>query len=174
MPGRIVDSLQGLINARGRSAGHVAEGALICAGAVLLAAVVAARQVGAANTRSPQSPVARAGLASAVWSPLVLVMTLSGLRIWNAPPSRERSRALGLWGAVQLLSAVAALVSPRRRTAQLAAAAGALGAGVGYAASAGKVDAASAALVSPYLGLGSVTGLIGSQLRRHAERRTIH
>lgn len=171
MLGKVGDNLQGLINARGRSGAHVAEGALICAAAVLLSAVVAARTAQPIARREAQG----GGLLNAVWPPLALALTFSGLRIWNAPASPERSRALGLWGALQLFSAMASLVSPRRRIAQLAAAAGALGAGIGYAASARKVDATAAALVSPYLGWGSVAGLIKTDLlHRAGQGPTLH
>jgi translocator protein len=34
-----------------------------------------------------------------VWTPLYALIAISGARIWDAPPSPERTRALGLWAA---------------------------------------------------------------------------
>jgi hypothetical protein len=160
-------TLEDLLNAHGRSRGHIAEGVALCAGAALLAALVASR-------RSPGAvaPYGRVRLFGVVAAPLTLVTALSGLRVWNAPASRERTHALELWGVLQLMSAVAALISPGRRAAQLAAAVGALGAGVGYAVTARKVDAAAASLVSPHVGWPAVTSLIAGRFRHEAP--TIH
>lgn len=41
-----------------------------------------------------------------VWTPLYALIALSGARLWNAPPSTARTRALGLWAA-QLAANVA-------------------------------------------------------------------
>jgi tryptophan-rich sensory protein len=165
MLGKLGHQLEDLINARGRSSAHVLEGVALAAGAVLLAAAVTARRRGA-----PRAP---ARLIGGVWPSVGLALGVSGLRVWNAPSGPERDRALTLWGALQLASAIAALINPRRRTAQLLAAAGALGAGAGYAAAARKVDPASGALVSPYLGWSSLTSAVASRLR-HEPAPTIH
>jgi hypothetical protein len=153
--------LEDLINARGRSSAHVIEGVALAAGGLMLMAAVSARRRsrGAMRIRG-------------VWPGLHLALGVSGLRIWNAPSGPERDRALGLWGALQLMSAMAALIHPQRRAAQLLAAAGALGAGASYAAAARKVDPAAGALVSPYLSWSSLTGAVGRL--RHEPTPTIH
>ncbi len=167
-----------MINARGRSAGHVLEGLALCAAAVVLTALVAAASPA---RRSPAAGIAPAkgtpprSTLQTMWPALFLVLTLSGLRVWNAPRSRERSQALGFWAAVQALNALWMAWSPRLQGAQLATAAASLGAGMGYANAARKVDPTAAALVSPYLGWSSFAGLITGQVwTRNRPRPTVH
>ncbi len=166
MLGQISGKVQNLINSGDRPAGHVVEGALICAGALLLAALAASRR--------PARPVAPNGPFGVLWRPAALVLALSGLRIWNAPESRERTRALELWTAVQALGVAARLINPRRRSAQFVTAAAALGAGVGYATAAKQVDSNAAAMVSPYLGWTNVAGLLAHRASAPVETPTIH
>src|SRR4029450_10932691 len=56
---------------------------------------------------------------AAIWPPLFMALTISGLRIWNAPPSPARTQALTLWGAVQALNAVWMALWPRRPVQRL-------------------------------------------------------
>ncbi len=180
----IGQELETLINAEGRSRNHVAEGVALCAGAVLLSAFLAAK---AAPTRKnpkrylenellqhPKIEPPRKSFAL-VWPPLFLTLTLSGLRIWNAPASKERTKALGFWGAVQGLNALWMLWGPRRQSATLATAAATLGSAVAYMNSARKVDGPAAAMVSPYLGWISFAGILTEELwRKNRDRPTIH
>ena len=173
-----------MINARGRRPLHVAEGFAILLGAVTVSAALAARN--APTRENPKRRVEEAMLDkpdfapeqkdfAAIWGPLFLVLTLSGIRIWNSPPSPARSRALGFWALIQGLHAVWALLGPRRQTAQLATAAATLGGGLAYLNEARKVDSTSAALVSPYVGWMSVANLIkGEVWRRNKDKPTIH
>lgn len=178
------DSVEEMINARGRSPAHVLEGVLVVAGAVLLAAVVASRtapaqagatrKVQAAMLDKPKAAPPPSAFAQA-WPALSLVLTLAGLRIWNAPKSPARSRALGFWAAIQGLNALWMTWGPRRQSAQLATAGAALFAGLGFANEARKVDGTAAALVSPYLGWSSLASLItGEVWRRNKDRPTVH
>lgn len=97
-----------------------------------------------------------------VWSVLYGLIAFSGWRVWRAPASKERSRALGLWGAQLILNGMwtplfFALRKPRLAlldTVALDAAA------TTYGLAAKKVDAAAAGAVVPYVGwLGFATAL---------------
>jgi benzodiazapine receptor len=166
---------ESLINARGRSRTHVAEGVALCVGAVLVSALLAAkaaptdanlkRQIENRLLRHPPFEPPKKTFAL-VWPPLFLSLTLSGLRIWNAPASPARSRALGFWGAVQGLNALWMLWGPRRQAATLATAVATLGSAVAYMNNARKVDGPAAAMVSPYLGWISFAGLLTEELWR--------
>src|SRR5690606_5584893 len=110
-------------NSRGRSAGHLLAGFALTAGAVIVSALVAK-----ANSPSPGNPEVKAeydaleqtplqpppGVFASIWPPLFLMLTVSGLRVWNAPRSPERTQALTLWGAVQGLNALWMALGPRR------------------------------------------------------------
>lgn len=175
---------QGLINARGRSGKHVAEGVALCALAVLASAAVAG--AAAPTKANPKRERQNARLEKpdfqppkktfgAVWAPLFVTLTLSGIRIWNAPASAARGRALGLWGGLQMLNALTMLWGPRRQTATLLTHLAALGGAFAYLNEARKVDATSAAIVSPYLGWMSFAGILSEEVwRKNKDRPTIH
>jgi tryptophan-rich sensory protein len=178
------DQFQGLINARGRSSAHVAEGVALCTLAVLASAAIAGaaaptkanpkRERENARLHKPdfQPPKKTFG---AVWAPLFAVLTLSGIRIWNAPESRARGRALGLWGGLQVLNALTMLWGPRRQTATLVTHLASLGGAFAYLNEARKVDATYAAIVSPYLGWMSFAGILSEEVwRKNKDRPTIH
>src|SRR5438128_1856431 len=115
MPANLVrGALDSLANSRGRSARHILIGLGLTAGAVALSTVVARLNAPPEpayeaysdyEEPSPPEPASRPGLFGMVWSPLYLALTISGLRIWNAPKSAERTQALTLWGVVQGLNA---------------------------------------------------------------------
>ena len=173
-----------MINARGRRPLHVAEGLAILLGAVTVSAALAAK-----NAPSKEHPKQRAQEAmldkpdfapdqddfGAIWGPLFLVLTLSGLRVWNSPSSPHRTRALAFWGLIQGLHAVWSLLGPRRQSAQMGVAVATLGSGLAYLNEARKVDSTSAALVSPYVGWMSLANVIkGEVWRRNKDKPTIH
>jgi tryptophan-rich sensory protein len=173
-----------MLNARGRRPLHVMEGLAICLGAVTVSAALAARN--APSQEHPGRRLQEAMLdkpdfapdqqdAAAIWAPLFLVLSLSGIRVWNSPASPSRSRALGLWAGIQGLHAVWALLGPRRQTAQMVVAVATLGGGLAYLNEARKVDSTSAALVSPYVGWMSIANVIkGEVWRRNKDNPTIH
>ena len=101
-----------------------------------------------------------------VWPPLFASLTLSGVRIWNAPPSAARSRALGLWGAVQALNALWMVWGPKRRREALATSAVAIASAMAYADQARRIDKPAAAIVAPYLSWISFAGLLTEELWR--------
>lgn len=112
---------------------------------------------------------------SMVWPPLFLALTLSGLRIWNAPASPRRTRALALWGAVQALNAVWMILGPRRLGGQLAAAVASFGTSGAYVWQARGVDAPAGAMVAPYLSWIGFANVLTEELwRKNPESRTLH
>lgn len=181
---QIGDQFQGLINARGRSSNHVLEGLAICAGAVLISAAVAAKAAPTKDNpkrRAQNAMLEKPGFQppkkafQAIWPPLFLTLTLSGVRIWNAPSSPARSRALGLWGLVQGLNAATMLWGPKQQTATVATHLTTLGSAMAYLNEARKVDAPAAAIVSPYLGWMTFAGLLSEEVwRKNKDKPTVH
>jgi benzodiazapine receptor len=185
---KIRDTVRGTMdevaNARGRSLRHVLVGVAITGGAVALSALIARR-----NAPTADNPEVKAdydaleqpgfkppGVAFAIiWPPLFLALTLSGLRIWNAPRSLARTQALTLWGMVQALNALWMALGPRRLGGQLATAVASLGTSAAYAWRARKVDAPAAGMVAPYLGWISFANVLTEELwRKNPSRPTIH
>jgi translocator protein len=89
-----------------------------------------------------------------VWSALYATIALSGFATWSAPPSRQRTRALGLWG-VQLWANAAwswlffGAKSPKAALADL----GVLVPSIAlYAQQARRVSPGAAWLMAPYFG----------------------
>jgi tryptophan-rich sensory protein len=110
-----------------------------------------------------------------VWPPLYLALTLSGLRIWNAPRSPERTQALTLWGVVQALNAVWMALGPKRLGGGLAAAVASLGTAAAYVWRARQVDPPAASIVAPYVGwIGFANVLTDELWRGRSEARTVH
>ena len=88
-----------------------------------------------------------------VWTVLYGTIAYSGYRIWRAPRSPERSRALALWGTQLALNAAWTPLffgaqRPRAALADIVALDAAAGA---YTAAAAQVDPTAAKVVSPYL-----------------------
>lgn len=169
------ETLDMAANSRGRSASHIATGAALTLGAVLLSAAIAAKNAPVRQNpavkraydalRQPAIEPPRKTFA-VVWPPLFALLTVSGLRIWNAPESPERTRALGLWGGVQALNALWMALGPRRLSAQFAAAVASLVTSMAYAREAGKIDPPAAGLVTPFLGWIGFANLLTEELWR--------
>lgn len=89
-----------------------------------------------------------------VWTVLYATLAYSGWRVWKAPDSPERSRALALWATqLGLNGAWTPLFFGARRPDLALADIGGLDVAAGaYAAAAAKVDRRAAAVVAPYLG----------------------
>ena len=110
-----------------------------------------------------------------LWPPLFMALTLSGLRIWNAPRSPARTQALTLWGTVQALNAVWMALGPRRLGGQLAAAIASLGTAAAYVWRARQVDPPAANLVAPYVGWIGFANVLSEGLgRKAAPEQTLH
>jgi tryptophan-rich sensory protein len=162
----------------------VLVGVGIASAAVLASALVARR-----NAPTPDNPEIYADyqaleqpafkpprpVFSMVWPPLFLALTVSGVRIWNAPKSAERAQALGLWGAIQALNAVWMALGPRRLAGQLATALTALGAAMAYVWRARRVDQPAANMVAPYVGWIGFANVLTEELwRKNTLKPTIH
>jgi benzodiazapine receptor len=172
------------VNSQGRSVSHILAGVALTGGAVLASALISARNAPTdANPevkaeydmlRKPAFQPPKQAFA-VIWPPLFLALTISGLRIWNAPPSRARTEAITLWSAVQALNALWMALGPRRLSAQLAAAVASLGASAAYVWRARAVDPPASALVAPYLGwISFANALTGELWRKNTPRPTIH
>ncbi len=100
-----------------------------------------------------------------VWTALYGAIAYSGWRVWRAPSSPARTKALGLWATQLALNGAWTPLffrahAPTAALADLAALDAAAGA---YVATAAKVDRQAALVVTPYLGwLGFATALNGS------------
>lgn len=184
MQPKMRDTLDKVVNSRGRSMQHVLLGLGVTAAAVVASAVIAR-----ANAPTPDNPKVAAGYAalrqpalkppravfSAIWPPLFMALTLSGLRIWNAPKSRARTQALTLWGVAQALNAIWMALGPRRLGGQLATAVTSLGTSAAYLWRARKVDAPAARMVAPYVGWIGFANVLTEELwRKNPPNPTIH
>ncbi len=178
------EAIDGVANSKGRSTRHLMIGLGLTGGAILVSSLIAR-----ANTPTPDHPeIERACDAldkpgfqppkaafAAVWPPLFMALTLSGLRIWNAPSSPARTQALTLWGVVQALNAAWMALGPGRLGGQLITGVASLGTSAAYAWRARQVDVPAAGMVAPYVGLmGFANILSGELLRRNPEPPTVH
>ncbi|ATQ41436.1 TspO/MBR family protein [Caulobacter mirabilis] len=178
------DAIDGLANSEGRSTKHLLIGLGITAGAVLASALIARANaptedhpdIRRAYDKLDDTPLAPPKSAFAViWPPLFLALTLSGLRVWNAPASPARTQALTLWGVVQALNATWMAIGPKHLGGQLATAIASLGTSAAYAWRARQVDQPAANMVAPYVGwVAFANVLTGDLWRRNRDRPTIH
>jgi translocator protein len=100
-----------------------------------------------------------------VWGVLYGAMAYSAWRVWRAPKSPERTRALALWGSQLALNAAwTPLFFAAKRPALALADIAALDvAATGYTLQAKRVDGQAALVITPYLGwLGFATALNGA------------
>ena len=163
------DKLGDAINAEGRDPGHIAVGVLLCFGAVALSAYLAHHSEPGEFQKSVErhSDTKRNSL-SGVWPAVFSVTTLAALRIWNAPHSPARTRALGLWGVSQMLNAIWMSISPERRELQAAGAVATAAVTAAYAQAARRVDVKAGGMVAPMVGM-AVTNLMTGELWRHTK-----
>ena len=172
-----------LANSRGRSTEHLLVGLGVTAAAVVGSALIA--RLNAPTTDNPkvaakyrllQQPSftpPRSAFA-VIWPPLFLALTVSGLRIWNAPKSPARTQALTLWGVVQALNALWMALGPGKLGGQLAAAVTSLGTSLAYVWRARRVDPPAANLVAPYVGWIGFANVLTEELWRKNPKPTIH
>ncbi|MFL5296191.1 MAG: TspO/MBR family protein [Phenylobacterium sp.] len=185
MPGNLVrGAVDSLANSRGRSARHILIGLGLTAGAVAISALVARMNAPTEENWEVYSDYEELvqpdikpprKVFSMVWPPLFMALTLSGLRIWNAPRSPERTQALTLWGMVQALNAVWMALGPKRLGGQLATAVASLGTAAAYVWRARRVDPPAANMVAPYVGWIGFANVLTEELwRKNPEYRTVH
>jgi len=102
------------------------------------------------------------------WTGLYALMAISANRVYTAPASPVRTRALGLWGAQLALNAAwtplfFGLRRPRLAMADMGALFGAVSA---YTAAARHVDPYATWLMAPYLGWLGFAGAINAEIIR--------
>ena len=175
MHGRLRQAVDDAAHSRGQAVRHVGAGLALAAGAVLVSALIARQgatagdnpDLKARNDHPARPAFARPrAVLGAVWPPLFIALTLSGLRLWNAPASAARTRALSLWTAIQGLNAVWMALGPRRLGGQLTTAVATLGTAAAYAIEARKVDAPASGLAAPYLGWIGFADILTAELWR--------
>jgi len=159
------------LNSDGRHPGHVLLGVALTAGFALAATVFATRTLAPTpdDPRDDQAPVTERprGPLSLILPAVFSVTTLSALRVWNAPPARERTVAMTLWAGAQALNAVWIALRPAGRAMQIAAAMSSAGLAAAFAHEARKIDTRAGKLASP----------IGGGVRvanRVEEKATVH
>lgn len=143
------------LNAEGRSTAHLATGIALCIGMIAATTAIAALrpQPAAPGAKPSRKPGVRA-----IWPALFSITTLASLRVWNAPSSAARTRALSLWGVLQASNTALMLLRPRSQAGQIAAAMATAGLTTIYAHSAADVDEKAAKMVAPtgFAGLASL------------------
>jgi tryptophan-rich sensory protein len=162
-----------------RSLQHVLTGVALTAAAVALSAVLAKTLAPAEEVREvysdydepePVGETPKRAMFAALWPPLFMALTISGLKIWNAPRSPARTQALTLWGMTQALNAVWMALGPARLGGKLATSVASLGAAAAYAWRAHKVDASAAGMVAPYLGWMGLANVLSEEFSRRIHR----
>lgn len=103
-----------------------------------------------------------------VWTALYTLMAASAWRIWRAPDSPARTRALGLWETQLMLNAAWPWVffgarRPKAAAAELVVLFTAIAA---YMNEARKVDALAATLMAPYLAWTGFAGALNEEIAR--------
>ena len=146
----------------------------LCAG-VALAGALTMRGRGAPDKRwyrslrkPPFQPPSR--VFGPVWSVLYASIAYSGWRIWRAPRSPERTRALRSWATQLALNGAwtPLFFGARRPDFALADIVALDAAAAVYARDAARVDTQAAAVIAPYLGwLGFATALNEEIVRRN-------
>lgn len=169
------DAAASFLNAEGRGAAHVALGIAVTVGFALAATLFARRTIrprpqaladdDAPITERPRGPLSL--ILPAVFS----VTTLSAVRVWNAPPQRERNIAMGLWAAAQALNAVWIAMRPASRSVQIAAAMSSAGLAAAFAHEARKLDARAGKLAAPTGGSVHLANMVQRKAEGHA---TVH
>lgn len=165
------DAATGFLNAEGRHPGHVLLGVGLTVGFALVATVFATRALAptydepgddhAPVTERPRGPLSL--ILPAVFS----VTTLSAVRVWNAPPARERTVAMALWAGAQALNAVWIALRPAGRAMQIAAAMSSAGMAAAFAHEARKIDTQAGKMASPMGGGVRIANKVEDQATVH-------
>jgi translocator protein len=165
------DAATGFLNAEGRRPGHVLLGVGLTVGFALAATVFATRTLSPTRDRprDDHAPVTERprGPLSLILPAVFSVTTLSAMRVWNAPPARERTVAMGLWASAQALNAVWIALRPASRALQVAAAMSSAGMAAAFAHEARKIDAQTGKMASPMGGGVRIANKVQEQATVH-------
>lgn len=174
------DAAVDLLNSEGRSAGHVALGVALTVGFALLATAIASGALKPRRTmknlRNREAPVAERpkGAMSLVLPAVFSATTLSAVRVWNAPPRRERTVAMGLWAAAQTVNAVWLGLRPASRWSQIAAAMSSAGLAAAFAHEARKLDEGAGKIASPTGAGVRMSNFLHRKADRASSQHTLH
>ncbi len=166
---------------RERRKGHALFGALLFGGASALVAALGRRFTPDPShpeiqrwygslEKSPLTPPDR--VFGPVWGTLWVLLIASGVRVWNAPDSRERTRALWLWAGQQTMNGIYSPLFFGAKQKKLAAlhVAAQVGIASRYAWVAGRVDRAAGWLAAPHVAwIAFATVLAEEVARRNPE-----
>jgi len=165
------DAATDFLNAEGRHPGHVLLGVGLTVGFALAATLFATRALGPTRDRpgDGHAPVTERprGPLSLILPAVFSVTTLSAVRVWNAPPARERTVAMSLWAAAQALNAVWIALRPAGRAMQIAAAMSSAGLAAAFAHEARKIDTQAGKLASPIGGRTLMANRVEDQATVH-------
>lgn len=156
--------------------GEWALGLAVTGGTVLASALVAAafspspahRRIRRDYDRLEKPPFNPPDWLFGIWGPLFSMLTVSGLRIWNAPRGRDRTHALAHWFGIQVLNALWMVLGfgLRRRGAMAAEAAVTVLNAAAYADAARRVDRTASRLAVPYALWVGFAALLSEELWR--------
>ena len=144
----------------------------LTAGAALIGTLATKQSVDSAwyNTRlrKPRWQPPREAFAP-VWTTLYALMATSAARVYQSPPSRERSRALKLWGAQLALNAAWSVIffgarRPKVAAVEIAVLLAAIGA---YMHQARHVDRGATAMMAPYLGWSTFAAALNASIAKN-------
>lgn len=177
------DKIEDQLNSHGRGVAHVAFGVAVCAaiagGTALLAIKRAPPPAPAEEATATEGATVKPSkpTLSLLLPALFSLSSLSALRIWNAPSSPRRTRALTLWAVMQGVNAAMVWIAPKRRSAQLVGTLATAGITAAYSETAKRIDTKAAGMVAPYAGLMSFTSAMAGDIRRSREQQgeaTVH
>ncbi len=168
-----------LLNAHGREPAHVAMGLAATIGFALFATVLARTTVrprprDLAAAREGDAPITERprGALSLILPAMFSATTLSAVRVWNAPPRRERTVAMTLWAAAQTMNAIWIALRPASRSLQIAAAMSSAGLAAAFAHEARKLDPRAGKLAAPTGGAVHTANMLTGKSRSH--QATLH
>ena len=161
---------------RGGSDRGIGLGLMVTGGAVLASALISARyspspahrRIRRDYERLEKPPFNPPDPAFAIWGPLYALLTLSGLRIWNAPRGPARERALTHWFGIQVLNALWLWLGfgERRLGAATVEAVVTVANAAAYVDAARRVDPPAGWMAAPYAAWIGFAALLSEELWR--------
>ena len=176
----VQDRASGLLNAEGRSSVHVATGIVLTVGFALLATALASGTLKPKRTmkhvRDRAAPVMEKpqGAFSLILPAVFSATTLSAVRVWNAPTSRERTIAMGLWFAAQTVNAIWLGMRPSSMRNQIAAAMSSAGLAAAFAFEARKLDDSAGKIAAPTGAGVRIANFLQRKTSQASTERTLH
>lgn len=127
-----------------------------------------------AELQSPVSSPPKA-MFNIAWPPLFMALTLSGLKVWNAPRGEARTKALTLWSLATGFNVLWMALGPKRLGGRVATATAALGTAAAFGLSATKVGGVDNPFSNPYVGWMGLAGAMNDNFwKRISPSKTVH